>query len=103
MKEKSGVDGIMLNKAEHARWLYTKPLTAAVSSKLKNMSHLHYSTLRHESGSTQVARDTATILGVIWSIQKTPFKITGKSLVNISTRKRGKCTAQFIKYKEIGN
>ena len=33
-KEKSGLDGITLNIAARAKWVYTKPVTAAVSTQL---------------------------------------------------------------------
>ena len=42
-KDKTGIDGITLNIAARTIWVYTKPVTAAVSTQLKTMLHLHTS------------------------------------------------------------
>ena len=42
-QDKTGIDGITLNIAARTIWVYTKPVTAAVSTQLKTMLHLHTS------------------------------------------------------------
>ena len=42
-QDKTGIDGITLNIAARTVWVYTKPVTAAVSTQLKTMSHIHTS------------------------------------------------------------
>ena len=42
-QDKTGLDGITLNIAARTKWVYTKPVTAAVSTQVKTMSHLHTS------------------------------------------------------------
>jgi hypothetical protein len=37
VKQKTGLTGITLNPAARTQWLYTKPITAAVSGQLKAM------------------------------------------------------------------
>ena len=56
-KEQSGLDGIMLSEAARTKWVYTKPVTASISAKLKPMLHHTTSNPHHESGPTRVARD----------------------------------------------
>ena len=45
-QDKTGKDGIALNIAARTTWVYTKPVTAAVSSQLKTVLHLHTSNLQ---------------------------------------------------------
>ena len=47
-KEESGLDAIALNIAARTKWVYTKPVTAAVSAQLKSMLHLHGDNSHHE-------------------------------------------------------
>ena len=42
-KDKTSIDGITLNIAARTIWVYTKPVTAAVSTQLKTMLHIHTS------------------------------------------------------------
>ncbi|KAJ4934022.1 hypothetical protein JOQ06_006830 [Pogonophryne albipinna] len=57
-KEASGLDGITLNRAARMKWVYTKPLTAAISAELKSTLHLlHSSSPHHESGWSRVNRE----------------------------------------------
>ena len=42
-QDKTGIDGISLNIAARTIWVYTKPVTAAGSTQLKTMLHLHTS------------------------------------------------------------
>ena len=42
-KDKTGIDGITLNIPARTIWVYTKPVTAAVSTQFKTMLHLHTS------------------------------------------------------------
>ena len=42
-KDKTGIDGITLNIAARTIWMHTEPVTAAVSTQLKTMLHLHTS------------------------------------------------------------
>ena len=42
-KDKTSIDGITLNFAARTIWVYTKPVTAAVSTQLKTMLHIHTS------------------------------------------------------------
>ena len=42
-KDKTSIDGITLNIAARTIWVYTMPVTAAVSTQLKTMLHIHTS------------------------------------------------------------
>ena len=42
-KDKTSIDGITLNFAARTIWVYTKPVTAAVSTQLETMLHIHTS------------------------------------------------------------
>ncbi|KAJ4933448.1 hypothetical protein JOQ06_030276 [Pogonophryne albipinna] len=61
-KEASGLDGITLNRAARMKWVYTKPLTAAISAELKSTLHLHFSSPHHESGWSRVNRDAEMVV-----------------------------------------
>ena len=82
-KEASGLDGIKLNPAARTKWIYTKPITAAVSAELKSMLHLHSYNPHHESGQSCVNRDTEMVIKVMAALQTNPFTVTTSSLVNI--------------------
>ncbi len=64
-KEESGLDGITLNAAARTEYVYTKPVTAAISAQLKSMLHLHSANPHHESGRARVTRDAETVLKVV--------------------------------------
>ena len=103
-KEKSGLDGITLNVAARTKWVYTKPVTAAVSTQLKTMLHLHSSNLHYESGATRVARDSEMVVKVTAFMETNPFTTTTTHLINIST---GQCADNAVKdnlirVKELG-
>ena len=57
-KEASGLDGIAIKPEARTKWVYTKPITAAVSSRLKTMLHLQPENdiLHHEGGQTRIKK-----------------------------------------------
>ncbi|KAK1887687.1 Ryanodine receptor 2 [Dissostichus eleginoides] len=91
-KEASGLDGITLNRAARMKWVYTKPLTAAIS--LKSMLHLHSSSPHHESGWSRVNRDAEMVVKVMAAVETNPFTTATPSLINIST---GECADPTVK------
>ncbi len=93
-KEASGLDGITLNPAAWMKWLYTKPLTAAISAELKSMLHLHSSSPHHESGSSRVTRDAEMVVKVMAAVETNPFTTATPCLINIST---GQCADSTVK------
>ncbi|KAK1903960.1 Calmodulin-regulated spectrin-associated protein 3 [Dissostichus eleginoides] len=84
-KEASGLDGITLNRASRMKWVYTKPLTAAISAELKSMLHLHSSSPHHKSGWSRVNRDAEMVVKVMAAVETNPFTTATPSLINIST------------------
>ena len=72
-KEKSGLDGITLNAAARAKWVYTKPLTEAISAHSTFTLHLNYASPHHKSGQARVARDAEMVVNVMASVQTNPF------------------------------
>lgn len=103
-KEESGLDGITLNAAARTKWVYTKPVTAAISSQFKSMLHLNSSHPHHESGHARVARDIEMVLKVIAAIETNPFATTMPALTNISTGQRAdpEVQDQLTNVKEVG-
>ena len=93
-KEASGLDGITLNPAARMKWVYTKPLTAAVSAELKSMLHLHSSSPHHESGLRRVTRYAEMVVKVMAAVETNPFTTASTSLINIST---GQCADSTVK------
>ena len=93
-KEASGLDGITLNRAARMKWVYTKPLTAAISAELKSMLHLHSSSPHHESGWSRVNRDAEMVVKVMAAVETNPFTTATPSLINIST---GECADPTVK------
>jgi len=75
-KEDSGLDDITLNIAARTKWVYTKPVTAAVSAQLKSMLYLHGDNPHHESDQTGVARNAVTVLKVLACMLTNPFTAT---------------------------
>ena len=55
-KEESGPDGTTLNVAARSKWVYAKPVTAAISAELKSMLHLNTANPHHESGHKRVTK-----------------------------------------------
>ena len=98
-KEASGLDGITLNPAARTKWVYTKPLTAAVSAELKSMLHLHSYNPHHESGQSRVTRDAEMVVKVMAALETNPFTVTTSSLINIST---GQCADSAVMVDLIG-
>ncbi|KAJ4932499.1 hypothetical protein JOQ06_010919 [Pogonophryne albipinna] len=93
-KEASGLDGITLNRAARMKWVYTKPLTAAISAELKSTLHLHSSSPHHESGWSHVKRDAEMVVKVMAAVETNPFTTATPSLINIST---GECADPTVK------
>ena len=50
MQKRRVVYSITLNAAARTKWIYTKPITAAVSAELKSMLNLNKTNPHHESG-----------------------------------------------------
>ena len=84
-KEESGLDGITLNDAARTKWVYTKPVTAAISAELKSMMHMNTYNPHHESGNSRVARDSGMILKVMAAVETNPFTSKAETLLNIAT------------------
>lgn len=84
-KEESGIDGISMNATTRSKWVYTKPVTTAVSSQLKSMLHQHFANPHHEYGRAHVARDLQTVQKVVAAMLTNLFTATVVSLANIST------------------
>jgi len=103
-KEESVLDAITLNIAARTKWVYTKPVTAAVSAQLKSMLYLHGDNPHHESGQIRLARDVDTVLRVLAGMLTNPFMATATSLVNISTGQHAESEveADLIHAKDIG-
>lgn len=93
-KEASGLDGITLNPAARMKWVYTKPLTAAISAELKSTLHLHSSNPHHASGWSRVTRDAEMVFKVMAAVETNPFTAATPSLINIST---GQCADSTVK------
>ena len=93
-KEVSGLDGITLKPAARMKWVYTKPITAAISAELKSMLHLHSSSPHHESGPGRVTRDAESMIKVMAAVETNPFNATTTSLINIAT---GQCADSNVK------
>ena len=93
-KEASGLDDITLNRAARMKWVYTKPLTAAISAELKSMLHLHSSSPHHESGWSRVNRDAEMVVKVMAAVETNPFTTATPSLINIYT---GECADATVK------
>ena len=55
-KEDGGLFGITMNAAARCKWMYTKPITADVSSRLMGMLHLNseIDNPHHEAGLSRV-------------------------------------------------
>ena len=98
-KEASGIDGITLKDAARNKWVYTKPLTAAVSAELKTMLNLHNSNQHHESGQSRVMTDTDLVKQIMASIETNPFTASTSSLKNIST---GQCAESAVEKDLLG-
>ncbi|KAK1901877.1 O-methyltransferase cnsE [Dissostichus eleginoides] len=93
-KETSGLNGITLNRAARMKWVYTKPLTAAISLELKFMLHLHSSSPHHESGWSRVNRDAEMLVKIMAAVETNPFTTAATFLINIST---GECADPTVK------
>ena len=91
-KEESELDGITLNVAARTKWVYTKPVTAAISDELKSMLHLNTD---HKSGHRQVTKDANMVLKVMAAMYSNPFTATTPALINIAT---GQCADPEVKY-----
>ena len=76
------------------KWVYTKPLTVAISAELKSTLHLHSSSPHHESGWSRVNRDAEMVVKVMAAVETNPFTTATPSLINIST---GECADATVK------
>lgn len=85
VKEESGLDGITLNKAARNKWVYTKPITAAVSAELNAMLHLNSAQPHHESGPKRVAHDKALVVKMRAALETNSFTSNSKNLINVTT------------------
>ncbi len=57
-KEESGLDGITLNEVARTKWVYTKPITAAIASQFKDMMQVTPGTdSDHDSGKSKTVKD----------------------------------------------
>jgi len=97
-KEESGLGGITLNVAARTKWVYTKCVTAAVSSELKSMLHLHSANSHHESGPTRVARDSELVQKVMAALESNPFTDSTTNLINVFTGQQAEHEVQDQQY-----
>ena len=74
-KEESGLDGIADNDAARSKWILTKPITAEVSSKLKDMLNVHQTSCHnhHENHPSCILRDLQFVENIIACIHSNPF------------------------------
>ena len=95
-KEASGLGGITQNTAACTKWIYTKSVTAAVSSQLKAMLHLNSETENphHESGQTRVSRDAELVSNVMAAVESNPFMTSSPQLINIATGQHAQSEVQ---------
>ena len=104
-KEASGLGGITTNSAACAKWVYTKPVTAAVSSQLKNMLYLNpdAENPHHEGGKVRIERDAQQVLNVLAAIEISPFA-SNSNLINIYSGQHADPIVQknLLNVKEIG-
>ncbi|KAK5916162.1 hypothetical protein CesoFtcFv8_001686 [Champsocephalus esox] len=94
MQMPRSLDDITLNRAARMKWVYTKPLTAAICAELKSTLHLHSSSPHHESGWSRVNRDAEMVVKVMAAVETNPFTTATTSLINIST---GECADATVK------
>ena len=93
LKQKQGLCGITLNPLARTKYLYTKPITAALSGKLKRMLNLEMRpdnvTMHHDGGLSQIAKDGSAVQCALQKIDESmvnPFtQATAGGLLNIST------------------
>lgn len=97
-KEESGLGGITLNVAARTKWVYTKCVTAAVSSELKSMLHLHSANSHHESGPKRVARDSELVQKVMAALESNPFTDSTTNLINVFTGQQAEHEVQDQQY-----
>ena len=82
--EQSGLDKTAGDPAARTKWVLTKPLTAEVSAKLKDMIGLsHSSDDHHEAGASSIVWDVNYVQIVKASMQCNPFSLDSESLMNI--------------------
>lgn len=86
-KESSGLTGITSNSKACAKWVYTKAVTAQISSKLKDMLHLSPETENphHEAGTAQVSRESELVINLMTAAETNPFTVDSNHLINIVT------------------
>lgn len=80
----SGLTGITLDDKARTKWLYTKPVTSAISSQFKDMLDLKNSPKEfshHDEGSQSLIAETANCMKQMIN----PFTIKGSDLINIAS------------------
>jgi len=85
-KETSGLGGITTNKAACTKWVYTKHLTAAVSSQLTIMLNGDENVTEgahHEDGEACIIRDIELVRNMTQYVDENPFLYEGDHLINI--------------------
>lgn len=106
-KETSGLDGIAMKEAARAKWIYTKPLTAAASFYLKSILDMNVETQNphHESGKARIVKDAQIVTNIVETNENNPFTSSNDRLVNIATGELAneKVQDHLLTVKEIGN
>ena len=93
VKQKQGLCGITMKPDAQSKWLYTRPITATVSGKLKKMLHLTQESMlvssHHEGGASQISKDKDPVqccLEIVLRKMVNPFQETpSNELICIST------------------
>lgn len=112
VKQKQRLCGITLTPKAQTKWLYTKPITAAIAGKLKRMLKLdpipEITSPHHEAGASQVKKDLLAVqrgLQVVATKMVNPFQDPAThELICISTGVRASQETQkdLCHVKEIG-
>lgn len=108
VKEKGGLSGITLNPAARDKWLYTKPLVAAVCGELKETLHLKQeSGKHHDSGKAAAKRDARLVENAVAAVKQhmfNPLQTSSQDLINIATGEKAseEVSAFMINVKELG-
>ena len=105
-KEEGGLGGITKNEASRDKWVYTRHVTAAVSSKFNAICHLktNISGTHHDSGKSRVTKDINLVRNTMASVEFNPFTCDSPHLLNVAT---GEVTEKEVRYdlthiREIG-
>ena len=91
VKQKQGLSGITLQPKAQMKWLYTKPIVAAVAGKFRRMIFVNdpgSASVHYEAGTSHITRDTAAVqkcLEEIATKMVNPFMNPPDELISIST------------------